>query len=66
MKIRVVLATTMTIPMVLNKIFLELTMGASVLNVSECFKKCMDFIWIFRWIRMGTNIIKEEHGYLSA
>jgi hypothetical protein len=60
MKIRVVLATTMTTPMMLNKIFLELTMGASVLNVPKCFKKCLDSIRISRWLHTGTNIIKEE------
>jgi hypothetical protein len=45
---------------VLNEIFLELLVGGSVLNISEYFKKCLDFMRIFRWLHTGTNIIKEE------
>jgi hypothetical protein len=37
----------MPLPMVLNEIFLELLVGVGVLNVPECFKKCLDFIRIF-------------------
>jgi hypothetical protein len=43
MKIRVVLATTMTTPMMWNKIFLELTMGGSVLNVLGMFQEMLGF-----------------------
>jgi hypothetical protein len=51
--------------MVLNEIFLELLVGAGVLNVLECFKKCLDFIRIFLWLHMDTNIIKEELEFKS-
>jgi hypothetical protein len=50
----------MPTPMVLNEIFLELPVGGSVLNLPECFKKCLNFIRISRWLHTGTNIIKEE------
>jgi hypothetical protein len=46
--------------MVLNEIFVELLVGGGVLNVPECFKKCLDFIKIFLWLHTGTNIIEEE------
>jgi hypothetical protein len=53
--------------MVLNEIFLELLVGGSVLNVPECFKKCLDFIQISRRLHTGTNkgIANKAH-YLGT
>jgi hypothetical protein len=52
----------MPLPMVPNEIKLELLMGASVLNVLVCLKKCLDYIRDSSWIHTTTRVptFKEE------